>query len=89
MNPLNSVMQLRAEFADSGGSLANPSNVVFSVRRPRGAWREYVYGSSAVQRPSTGVYTLDITGDVIGTWEVKVTGSEPGQVQTTEFVIGS
>lgn len=65
-------------------ALTNPSVVTFSYTDPNGVGVSKTYPDTVV-RPSTGIYYLDITADVVGVWHWRTDGD--GSVTEGEFSI--
>jgi hypothetical protein len=63
------ILRITAEFRDNAGDLADPTTVEFSYRVDHGTVTEYKYGEDVeVVRDSLGVFYIDITLSVSGTW---------------------
>lgn len=65
-------VRLVATFRDEDGQLANPTTVVWSVRKPDGT---LVDPAPTGTNPSTGIYHLVLTLDAPGRWKVEVQGA--------------
>jgi hypothetical protein len=57
----------------SVGALTNPSVVTFTYADPNGVEVEKVYPDTIV-RAATGIYYLDFTAEVPGTWRYRMDG---------------
>jgi hypothetical protein len=87
--PLNAKVRIVAKFrarnANQGiGDLTNPTTVIFSYETPNGTETDVTYPASII-RPATGIYYLDITASIVGTWRWRTDGD--GSVEEGEFVV--
>lgn len=69
----------------SPGALTNPTTVTFSYENPNGTEVVVVYPTSIV-RPATGIYYLDVSLNVVGTWRYRMDGDGTVYEGTVECV---
>lgn len=64
--PIGQAVTIHLEFRDKTGALANPSAGNLKVRDPAGNITTTALGS--LTHPSTGIYELDVTANLVGRW---------------------
>ena len=61
------LLRLTTTFANSAGTITDPTGVTFSVRKPDGTVTTYVYPTDAqLVKSTTGVYYVDFTITLAG-----------------------
>jgi hypothetical protein len=84
---LDQLVHLTATFTTEG-TVEDPTTVEMALKKANQPSATYVYGASAVERVSKGVYRLSVTTDVPGRWKHRWIGT--GLVQTSakaEFTV--
>lgn len=77
-------------FSDSTGTPVDPSVVTLAIRDPTGTVTTYTYGSSGINRVSTGIYTYNVdTTGLPGRFEYKWVGTGDCQALDIEQFLSS
>lgn len=91
---LGDVVRVTGTWTDSDGTATDPGTIVFSYTDPEGTATSLTYGVDAeVVKSSTGVYYVDVTASLEGTWFWRwvATGSgasaDEGQFAVTRITI--
>lgn len=66
---------LTAEFRDSAGALADPTDVTLEVKTPGRTVATYRYSTAGITKSSTGVYTKNISMTSGGLWKYEWQGT--------------
>lgn len=62
-------------FATLAGVATDPTTINFSVIRPDGTTQIYTYAGGDLTKSATGVYYIELTLGVAGTWYANWTGA--------------
>ena len=62
-------------FADLAGAPTDPTMVTFTVLRPDGTTQTYTYAGGDLTKSGVGVYFIELTLSVAGTWSASWTGA--------------
>lgn len=71
---INNVVRTSASFINSG-SLMDPTTIEYSVKRPNGTITIYPSTCATLVHEGTGLYHVDLTVDLSGTWYYRFSGS--------------
>ena len=76
---LGSVVRVTGTFTNSSGTAIDPTSVFFKFKTPKGTITSYTYGADAeLVKSTTGIYYVDITTTMAGTWFVRFSSTATG-----------
>ena len=74
------LIRVTGTFTTAAGAAINPDVVRFIVRSPLGVETSYLYGTDVeLVRSATGIYYVDVSADVEGTWYYRYYSTGSGQ----------
>lgn len=79
------VIRATGTWEDSAGDAVDPTAVLCSFDDPAGTRTNYVYGVDAeLVKSTTGIYYVDIDGDQVGRWHVRLYSTGTGKASNED-----